>query len=136
MNKISNSVKTTLIQLAQSGLTIACIISASVAFAGSPGDDTTYVDSVHQWGAWELDIEPAAGGIAQPKVQPVAERESYLHLRTNSVAALAPQQVITFNNSTPAVPVPTVTPVTPPPAPVIVTPVVTPVAGTPGSGAP
>ncbi|MBT8134385.1 MAG: hypothetical protein KJO03_07735, partial [Gammaproteobacteria bacterium] len=28
--------------------------------------EVAYVDSVTKWGAWELDIEPAAGGLTPP----------------------------------------------------------------------
>lgn len=64
------------------------ITATSVSMA----DDTNvaYVDSVLKWGAWELDIEPAAGGISVPTTKALNARGSKVALRTNSIAALAP----------------------------------------------
>lgn len=71
----------------------------SIAVAGAPTSDegtnstnvnTAYVDSIHQWGAWELDIEPAAGGLQQPSSQALNARGSKVSLRANSISALAP----------------------------------------------
>ncbi len=69
---------------------------------------TAYVDSVTQWGAWELDIEPAAGGLTPPTAQALNARGSKLSLRTNSISALTaippvPAQIPPV--STPATPV-------------------------------
>ena len=63
-----------------------------------------YVDSVHKWGAWELDIEPAAGGLSQPQTQALNARNSKVVLRTNSVAALAPKRATPAISASPAVP--------------------------------
>ena len=38
-------------------LTTVLVIAASAAIAEE--SNVAYVDSVHSWGAWELDIEPA-----------------------------------------------------------------------------
>ena len=51
---------------------------------------TAYVDSIFQWGAWELDIEPAAGGLQAQTTQALNARDSKVRLRTNSFSALAP----------------------------------------------
>ena len=102
---------------------LAASIATTNAIAAT-GDDaqTAYVDSVHNWGAWELDIEPAAGGIQAPGVQPLNARSANVSLRTNSIAALSPRgpQIIVAapNLPTPApVPVaptiPTITPISP-----------------------
>jgi len=69
-----------------------------------------YVDSVHKWGAWSLDIEPAAGGLKQPSTKALNTRDSKVTLRTNSFSALAPP---------PALPKSTVTTTTPTAPPVI-----------------
>ncbi len=115
-------------------------LSTTVVIAGSPtpadASNAKYVDSIHQWGAWELDIEPAAGGIQQQTTQPLGTRYSQLELRTNSIAAVAPQRPVTFINTVTAPTVVPPAPVTPPV--VIVFPVVTPIGpGTPPTpGAP
>ena len=49
---------------------------------------TAYVDSIHQWGAWDLDIEPAAGGLQQASTQALNARDSRASVRTNSFSAL------------------------------------------------
>ena len=63
-----------------------------------------YVDSVHKWGAWELDIEPAAGGLSQTQTQALNARNSKVTLRTNSIAALAPKRATPAIPASPAVP--------------------------------
>jgi len=71
--------------------------------------EVAYVDSVTSWGAWELDIEPAAGGITPASTGALNARNSKVALRTNSIAALAPP-------NSPVIPTP------PTPVPPIVTP--------------
>jgi len=102
-------------------LTASLALSAS-AFAAK--GETAYTDSVHNWGAWALDIEPAAGGLQEAGTQPLNVRSSKLSLRTDSIAALSPRRVpgdIAIPQSpspsptpapvTPAIP--TITPVSP-----------------------
>lgn len=89
------------------------VLALSAVTNVNAGDDSTtaaYVDSIHKWGAWELDIEPAAGGLQQPPTQALNARDSRVTLRTNSIAALAPQRQGTV---TPPTPVPTITPISP-----------------------
>lgn len=100
-------------------LTTALMIAAPASFADQ--SNLAYVDSVLKWGAWGLDIEPAAGGLSQPTTQALNARNSKVSLRTNSIAALGPptptkSPVIFTSPSTPIVP--PVVPVTPPPPPV------------------
>lgn len=93
--------------------------ATATSLAGNMAASNTnaYVDSVHQWGAWEMDIEPAAGGLRQAKTQALAVRDSKLRLRTNSISALAPKSPVVF--SAPTSPItPPVVPVTPPGPPV------------------
>ncbi len=90
-------------------LVIVLASFASAAFAEEP--NIKYVDSVHQWGAWALDIEPAAGGLAPTTTNALNVRNSKITFRTNSIAALAPPP---FPN-TPALPAAPVAPITPPP---------------------
>jgi hypothetical protein len=70
---------------------------AAMADQNSAGPISTepYVDSVTQWGAWELDIEPAAGGLNKPATQALKARSSKLTVRTNSFSAVGPQAPVT-----------------------------------------
>ncbi len=100
--------------------------------AAQKSEATAFVDSVHEWGAWGLDIEPAAGGIQPQSTGPLNARGSKLSLRTNSIAALAPKRPpVPINNPPQPTPVaPPEIPVTPPPPP----PPVTPPVGGPTDG--
>jgi hypothetical protein len=86
--------------------------SASVA----EESNIAYVDSVHKWGAWNLDIEPAAGGLQQPSTKALNTRDTKVVLRTNSFSALAPP-------ASPKSPATPVTPIAPPVTPPIKPPV-------------
>ena len=80
----------------------ATLLALPFAAANAAGDSTAdkgtadtnatvaYVDSIHKWGAWELDIEPAAGGLQASATRPLNVRNAKISLRTNSMAALAP----------------------------------------------
>ncbi len=104
-------------------LTTALMAVTSVSVAED--NNVAYVDSVLKWGAWELDIEPAAGGISAPTTRALNARGSKVTLRTNSIAALAPASpkspVIPATPSTPVAPTTPSTPVIPvtPSTPVI-----------------
>ena len=76
--------------LAFTALTMSLTTTAFATEQHNHDVATAYVDSVHQWGAWELDIEPAAGGLQQPSTQALKARDSKAKLRTNSFSALAP----------------------------------------------
>ena len=97
------------------------LITASSMATADNTSEIAYVDSVTKWGAWELDIEPAAGGLAAPSTGALNARGSKVSLRTNSIAALAPPQ---SSSRMPNAPAPT-TPIVPP-APQI--PTVTPIS--------
>ncbi len=104
-------------------LLIAALCAGFTGIAGAATDDsdtsaTAYVDSIHKWGAWELDIEPAAGGLQAPGNQPMLARNSKVNLRTNSIAALAPTAPATVITRAPAPVIPPVTAPVRPPAPV------------------
>lgn len=98
----------TLISVKASQLVLATVIMSfagtSIAAWRGDADKDDYVDSVTKWGAWELDIEPAAGGLQQSSSQIINARDSKVTLRTNSIAALAPQRPAT--PAIPAVPSP------------------------------
>ena len=90
MNKIlTNSMK-----LSFAVVTLA-YTTASIAETPDLNTSENYVDSITTWGAWELDIEPAAGGLKQPETQALKARDSKITVRTNSFSALAPQPTIT-----------------------------------------
>jgi len=99
----------------KTGLLSATVALSTNAYAAA--DETAYTDSVHNWGAWALDIEPAAGGLQASGTQPLNARSAKLSLRTNSIAALSPRPVpgdIAIPNSPPPAPaIPTITPVSP-----------------------
>jgi len=97
-------------------ITASTMSAAELKWQDSDEDsesEVAYVDSVTKWGPWELDIEPAAGGLTPPSTGALNARNSKVTLRTNSIAALAP-------------PTPTPTPIiitsTPIPAPPVTTP--------------
>ena len=101
------------------GLATLCLTFATVSMAewnDNPSTETVYVDSIHQWGAWELDIEPAAGGITPASTKALNARDAKVSFRINSIAALAPQpgQVSPVPPSiTPPIYIPTVTNISP-----------------------
>lgn len=109
------------IKLATTTLLTTALLMVATTASVAEDVNMAYVDSIHKWGAWELDIEPAAGGLSQPQTQALNARNSKVALRTNSVAALAPpaspKSPVVF--SPPSAPiVPNVVPVTPPTPPV------------------
>jgi hypothetical protein len=132
MSKIMNNTQLTIFKAAsnistKSLLIQLCLVTVSffltVTSAAATNENSTqdyknstneYVDSVHQWGAWGLDIEPAAGGLQAPAAQALKTRNAKVRLRTNSIAALAPQRPETITRA------PAPLPVTPP-APVMPT---------------
>ena len=92
---------------------LATTAYAATALAGAPtsNTDTAYVDSIHQWGAWELDIEPAAGGLQKSSTQALNARDTNISLRANSINALRGNGVTT--PAIPAIPAVPKTPTTP-----------------------
>ena len=102
MNKIlTNSMKLS--------FAVVALAYTTASIAASPDQNTSenYVDSITTWGAWELDIEPAAGGLRQSETLALKARDSKITVRTNSFSALAP-------NAPPMVPpVPTLRPISP-----------------------
>lgn len=89
-------------------LTLTAILMMLTSASFADGPDLAYVDSVHKWGAWGLDIEPAAGGLSQSTTQALNARDSKVALRTNSISALAPG-----GGATPAIPATPAVPATP-----------------------
>ena len=117
-------------QLVLTALTLSFATTSIAAWKNSADEAPEYVDSIHKWGAWELDIEPAAGGLQQSSSQVLKARDSKVSLRTNSVSALAPQRpAVPATRAIPAVPATPATPAVPAipaapttPAPPIATP--------------
>lgn len=121
------SIKNTLRSAITHTLLFGGIALSPNLFAADSGD-IAYVDSVMEWGAWGLDIEPAAGGVQPPATQAMPARSSHVNLRTNSISALAP----------PPPPAPVIAqspaPIPPPVVPATPTPPVVPPVGGPASG--
>ncbi len=85
--------------------TLLCFMATVQAGTEEPYIADPYVDSITKWGAWELDIEPAAGGLTAPVTQPLNVRDSALSIRTNSFSALAPHQQALPPGGGPTVPI-------------------------------
>lgn len=101
-------------QLVLTALTLSFATASIAAWKNSEDEAPEYVDSIHKWGAWELDIEPAAGGLQQSSSQVLNARDSKVSLRTNSVSALAPQRpAVPATRAIPAVPATPTTPAIP-----------------------
>ena len=96
MMKMMKNTQLTSCKMSITLLTRLCLIAASFVLtatsAAATNENTAYIDSVHQWGPWELDIEPAAGGLKTQTTQVLNARDSKVRLRTNSISALAPPQ--------------------------------------------
>jgi hypothetical protein len=97
------------------------LVTASSVADANKSSEVAYVDSVTEWGAWELDIEPAAGGLTAPSSGALHARDSRVALRTNSIAALAPTPPPVTITNTP-IPAP---PAAPSAIPTVYTPTVT-----------
>lgn len=95
MNKILTTTKLTL-----AVITLTCA-SASIAEALDKSVAEPYVDSITQWGAWELDIEPAAGGLKKAETRALYTRDSKVTVRTNSFSALSPARTAGAQPPTP-----------------------------------
>jgi hypothetical protein len=120
--KHSTSKYASLVRLLSAALLILPFASVDAADDSATGKGdadksatVAYVDSVQKWGAWELDIEPAAGGLQASATRPLNVRNAKISLRTNSMAALAPPKGASKppgGTSPPVIP----PPVTPPPS--------------------
>ena len=65
-------------------------VSASGYAATDPEGATSYVASINEWGAWELGIEPAAGGPAPPSSGALNARSSNVTFRPKENSAVSP----------------------------------------------
>lgn len=94
-----NPVTVHAIKLLFAALALTCNVAAMAATpdqnSAEPISAVPYVDSVTQWGAWDLDIEPAAGGLNKPATQALKARNSKLMVRTNSFSAVGPRAPVT-----------------------------------------
>ncbi len=111
-------------------LFLATALMAVTSVSVAEDDNVAYVDSVLKWGAWELDIEPAAGGISAPTTRALNARGSKVTLRTNSISALAPPAL----PKSPVIPATPSTPIAPPIIPATPPPLVTPTIAGPADG--
>ena len=106
-------------------MTTSTMAAAELKWKDSDNDsdsEVAYVDSVTKWGAWELDIEPAAGGLTPPSTGALNARDSSVALRTNSISALAPPTSAKPPTITSSPIMPPIIPAAPPAPPVPVTP--------------
>lgn len=93
-------------------LTICLLCVSSSAYAATDSN-TAYVDSVHGWGAWELGLEPAAGGPAPTSNRALPARGTNVKFRPNDNSAFSPNSnsvAITTTRPTPTpapIPIPT-----------------------------
>jgi hypothetical protein len=97
-----------------------CLLSASTsAFAatGSEDDATAYVDSVNGWGAWELGLEPAAGGTTPSPSRALAARGANVQFRPNDNNAFSPNSKAVVITNTRPTPMPSPIPSAGPAAP-------------------
>lgn len=128
-NTAYNKLDTALRQGIKLGLVTLPLILTATANAATNNEDVALIDSVHQWGAWGLDIEPAAGGIAPPATQALHARNSKISLRTNSISALSPSITGAAIPATPAIPALPATPTTNPAVPAVpAMPAITPIS--------
>ncbi len=66
---------------------------AGSAYAAAPTSDieaTAYVDSFNEWGAWELGLEPAAGGSTPSPSRALTSRKANIVFRPKDNNAYSP----------------------------------------------
>ncbi len=81
-------------------LILTAVLFAPVTFAATSNHHckaqsghNNSADCVFDWGAWGLNIEPAAGGVSHSPGQIIKPLHSQFSLTTNSTAALAPAEI-------------------------------------------
>lgn len=89
-----------------------CLLSISTS-AYAATDTPAYVDSVHGWGAWELGLEPAAGGTPPSPSRALTSRDANVQFRPNDNSAFSPDSRAVAVTSA----LPTPMPVAPPSIP-------------------
>ena len=104
----------------------ACLFAwAPVGMAAQQNEN--FVDSVYDWGFWELGLEPAAGGPVTPKTTTVKINQRKLQFRPNDNSAFRGKPAMITSDINPA-PVAPPLPTTPP------TPTAAPPGAQPGNG--
>ncbi len=97
------------------GTTLGTVLVASL-FAWQPAhaseDTTGFVDSVHDWGTWELGLAPAAGGPVTPKTGAIKVNRRNLQFRPNDNAAFRSGDALMLTSGSGPTPAPV--PLTPP----------------------
>lgn len=109
-------------------VSIACaMLMLGSAFNAAHAKQDGFVDSVYQWGSWDLGIEPAAGGPIPPANRPVNVKTTNLQFRpnANNTFTSARDNVMSSSGNSPS-------PLPPSGAPT--TPVIAPPGSTPGGG--
>ena len=70
-----------------------CLLGATSLAAALPSDKNgvpAFVDSVHEWGTWELGVEPAAGGPAPMSDRALNVRLANVKFRPNDNTTFSP----------------------------------------------
>ena len=117
----------TAMRTARMALAACLIVWTPVGMAAQQAE--SLVDSVYDWGFWELGVEPAAGGPVTPKTTTVKINQRKLQFRPNDNSAFRGKPAMITSDINPA-PAPPPLPVTPP------TPTAAPPGALPGSGSP
>ncbi len=115
------------VRIARMALAASLIAWTSVGMTAQ--QDASFVDSVYDWGFWELGLEPAAGGPAAPKTTAVKINQRKLQFRPNDNSAFRGKPAMITSDINPA-PVAPPLPATPP------TPTAAPPGALPGGGSP
>ncbi len=107
-------------------MTASTMSAAELKWKDSDQDsesEVAYVDSVTKWGAWELDIEPAAGGLTPPSTGALNARNSRVAVTYKQHFSTGTTDRIKTTCYHPVAPImPPVIPAAPPAPPVPVTP--------------
>ncbi len=85
---------------------LAGIASLTVLASGNVVAQDDFVDSVNDWGLWELGIEPAAGGPVIVPQAPVNVKTNNLQFRPNDNSSFASEVPVVVNNTNPTSPPP------------------------------
>lgn len=101
-------------------MTAMCLLATSSFATALPGDEnktSAFVDSVYEWGTWELGVEPAAGGLAPMSNRALNVRLANVKFRPNDNTTFSPgaSRVAVTTPVAPAVLPPVVTPPIEPP---------------------
>ncbi len=85
----------------------AWLTPAAQSAQGNASGDTAFVDSVYEWGSWELGLAPAAGSPVAPKNHTLKIRQRNLQFRPHDNSAFRNEPaVMNMTETTSPAPVP------------------------------